>query len=217
MIGLDHASEKSVVMTQSFTSMLLALQWIAAFSAGREDLLAELERLPVILERDILAMYDFGKKIGSNEDFVQYIYLGVGSYFGLASEATLKMKEMTQTPCESYNPFEFRHGPISIVEKGISVIFLAMKDNAAYTLDVITDVREVHGQTIVLAPDSIADGLGGDFVLPLDSTLSDWSRSLLYMPALQYLAHARAGLLGINPDQPRNLNQVVVLKSVAQQ
>ncbi|MFD1675929.1 SIS domain-containing protein [Alicyclobacillus fodiniaquatilis] len=216
VISLDHASEKSVVMTQSFTNMLLALQWVAATSAGREDLLTELNQLPVILERDISKMMDFGRRIGANIDFKQYIFLGLGTYYGLATEATLKLKEMTQTPCESYNPFEFRHGPISIVENGTFVVFLVMRENISYTLDIIADVKEVHGQTIALIPDSISDNCGADFVLPLDGALTDWARSLLYMPALQYLAYARAKLLGLNPDQPRNLNQVVVLKSVSQ-
>lgn len=215
VIGLDHASEQSVVMTQSFTNMLLALQWIGAGSGQRTDLLAELQQLPQKLENSIVKFADFGKLIGSNATLSQYIYLGLGAYYGLATEATLKLKEMTQTPCEAYNPLEFRHGPISIVEPGTAVVFLVSKSHASYIGDVVSDVKQVQGFTIALAPSSVADSLGADATLPLDDDLSDWSRTVLYMPALQYLAHQRAVFLGLNPDQPRNLNQVVVLKTAS--
>lgn len=214
-ICLDHACEKSVVMTQSFTNMLLALQWIGAWTGKRRDLLDELQQLPGKLATSIAELADFGKSIGANVDLSQYIYLGLGSYYGLASEATLKLKEMTQTPCEPYNTLEFRHGPISIVEPGTAVVFLVTKAHARFIGDVIADVKDVGGFTIALAPKSVAGTLGTDATLGLDDSLSDWSRGLLYIPALQYLAHARAVLLGLNPDQPRNLNQVVVLKNAS--
>lgn len=213
-VSLDHASEESVVMTQSFTSMLLAIQWIAASEGNRENLREELGKLPDVLRSSIEEMAAFGKRIGATETADQYIYLGLGAYFGLATEATLKLKEMTQTPCEAYNPLEFRHGPISIVREGTAAVYLVAKDNADYIADVIRDVSAVQGRTIAIAPNSIGSSLGADDFLGIEE-LSDWSRSVLYMPALQFIAHARALDLGLNPDQPRNLNQVVILKETA--
>ncbi|MEJ7653546.1 MAG: SIS domain-containing protein [Chloroflexia bacterium] len=49
LIEIEHAAEESVVMTQSFTSMLLALQTIAALIAGDDALLEDLARLPELL------------------------------------------------------------------------------------------------------------------------------------------------------------------------
>ena len=51
-----------------------------------------------------------------------------------------------------------------------------------------------------------------DILWDLGSGLSDQARSLLYLPFLHFLGYFRALSLGLNPDQPRYLNQVVVLE-----
>lgn len=210
-ICLDHAREESVVMTQSFTNMLLALQWIAAHTAKRTDLMTELAQLPQALETGMDSMMEFATTIGRDAGLNQFIYLGLGSYNGLAEEGTLKLKEMTQTPCEAYNPLEFRHGPISIVEQGTATVFLVSQVHASYIRGVIDDVKKLNARVFVLTPAAFVDDFAGHAVLPLADGFSDWARAVLYMPVLQFLAHARAVELGLNPDRPRNLSQVVIL------
>ena len=45
----------------------------------------------------------------------------------------------------------------------------------------------------------------------LPEGLSDVTRSVLYLPPFQFLAHERSVMLGLDPDAPRNLGHVVVL------
>src|SRR5581483_4121364 len=49
-ITIPEAAERSVVMTRSFTSMLLALQVVGAMTARSEAVLAELRSLPGLLD-----------------------------------------------------------------------------------------------------------------------------------------------------------------------
>ncbi|MCL6600359.1 MAG: SIS domain-containing protein [Alicyclobacillus macrosporangiidus] len=207
---LPHAAERSVVMTQSFTSMLLALQRLAVHVAGRDDLAAELDRLPDLLTRHMAEFTAFGQWAGAKDAWRQYIFLGLGPYEGLAREATLKLKEMTQVACEAYNPLEFRHGPISMVAPGTVVVSLVDAANAAAVQAVGRDVARLGGSVIELVPEGVtpAEEAARTLVLP---PVSDWSRAVLYMPALHHLALARAEFLGLNPDQPRHLTQVVTL------
>lgn len=211
VIPLNHASEQSVVMTQSFTNMLLAVQVFSALIGGRTELLHELNQLPDALEISISQMAAFGHRIGSDDELSQLVYLGVGAYHGLAMEATLKLKEMTQTPCESYNTLEFRHGPISIVQAGTRVVFFGAESDSEYASDVVEDVRNVGGYAVAIVPSSVAVKFKAHVTFTLNVSLCDWSRAVLYMPIMHYIAHARAVSLGHNPDKPRNLNQVVVL------
>lgn len=46
LIALNDISEKSVVMTQSFSNMLYALQLYAAKISGRTDMMKQLEKIP---------------------------------------------------------------------------------------------------------------------------------------------------------------------------
>jgi glucosamine--fructose-6-phosphate aminotransferase (isomerizing) len=208
-IVLDHAAEQSVVMTQSFTNMLLALQVVAAKMAGRDDLISELANLPELLGSSLESAESFGRTWGESSGYKQYVFLGLGAYYGLAAEATLKLKEMTQTTCEYYNPMEFRHGPISIITEGTAVLSMAGRGDASYVEGVLRDIQKLGGTTVALVPQHVPFAAEHKLFLPGD--LSDWSRAVLYMPAFHYLAYYRAVSLGLNPDAPRNLTQVVII------
>lgn len=209
-ICLHHAQEQSVVMTQSFTNMLLAIQYLAASAAKRDDKLQELDRLPELLVSTMPATEAFGRQLGDTDAWRHYIYLGLGRYYGLAAEATLKLKEMTQTPCEYYNPLEFRHGPISVVDENALTVTLSGRREQSMVSQLLSDIQKLGGHTALAAPaQSDLPPLEGHLVL--SDELSDWARPVLYMPAMQWIAYYRAKRLGLNPDQPRHLNQVVVI------
>lgn len=207
-IELPHATEISVVMTQSYTNMLLALQIVAALIAEHATLLNQLARLPDLLEAELPGYESFARDIGNNLELDQFIYLGLGPNYGLAQEATLKLKEMTQTPCEAYNPLEFRHGPISIVRRGTAVVLLEGEREREYVSAVETDVRRYGAYVAAVAPYATGNA---DTAILLPSALADVARCVLYLPPVQLIAYYRAHALGLDPDQPRNLTQVVVL------
>jgi glutamine---fructose-6-phosphate transaminase (isomerizing) len=161
--------------------MLLGLQVVAALVAGKLELLAELKRLPDVLGERLDAFESFAGSVADDLGQEQFIYLGLGPNAGLAEEATLKLKEMTQTSCEAYSPLEFRHGPISIVREG-------------------DERRDAGGAA-----------RAGVRARPGGRAEADIGRCVLYLPPAQLIAFRRARALGLDPDRPRNLSQVVVL------
>lgn len=210
-IVLPHVQEESVVMTSSFTNLLLASQLIAGFVSNDDAYLAQLKELPE-RGKDILPRVEqLAKEVGENLHFNHFIYLGLGSYFGLACEGMLKMKEMTQLTSEAFNSLEFRHGPISVLNDRCLVVLLGNSSLRNYEKDVIVDVKNLQSNVVVVG-DGVED-FEADEVLDLGGGLSDKSRGLLYLPFMQLMAYYRNLKLGLHPDKPRNLNQVVVLKS----
>ena len=207
-LALPHASERAVVMTQSFTSMLLALQVVAATVADDDALLEELSHAASELEARFPQYEEFARAIGGDTDRRQYIFLGLGPNFGAAQEGTLKLKEMTQTFCEAYGPLEFRHGPISIVGNDTVVVLLEGERERAYVGDLEFQLRQYGARVATIAPYSSAEA--GSW-LQLPGSLRDIARSVMAVPALQLIAYHRALALGFDPDQPRNLTQVVEL------
>ena len=210
VIELPFATEQSVVMTQSFTSMLLALQLIAATVGDIGALRAELESLPELMASRMGEAEEFGRELGERQDLKRFIFLGLGPNSGLAEEGTLKLKEMTQVTCEAYNPLEFRHGPISIVGEDTAVILLEGERERAYLGDLEVDLQRYGAFVAAIGPYQ-AGHAERTFLLP--GGLSDLGRGPLYLPPLQFLAYHRALTLGLDPDQPRNLNQVVLLNA----
>ena len=206
-VELPFATERSVVMTQSFTTMLLALQIVAATVAGDDALRDQLATVPDRFQDQLDATDALARALGETREYDTTIFLGLGPNQGLAEEGTLKLKEMTQGACEAYNPLEFRHGPISIVDERTLVILLEGQREAAYLPDVERDLRQHGARVVAIGPHH---GPGEDR-LAIGSGLGDLARGVLYLPFVQFFAYYRALANGLDPDRPRNLNQVVVL------
>lgn len=207
-IELPFAAEKSVVMTQSFTTMLLTLQIVACLVANHESMLNELARLPDAFGDHLEDADHLARRLATSPAFDKTIYLGLGPNQGLAEEGTLKLKEMTQSSCEAYNPLEFRHGPISIVDDQTLIILLEGMREQAYIADVERDLKH-HGACVVAV--GPYPSVGADESLLVGEASSDLARCLLYLPFVQLLAYYRALSIGLDPDKPRNLSRVVVL------
>jgi glutamine---fructose-6-phosphate transaminase (isomerizing) len=207
-IELPFAAEQSVVMTQSFTTMLLALQVVATLVAGNDALRDELAGLPAAFRGQLAATEQHAKEVGSSLTYDKTIFLGLGPNRGLAEEGTLKLKEMTQSACEAYNPLEFRHGPISIVDERTLILLLEGTREHAYLADVERDLRQHGAHVVAVGPHPTTSANDS---LVIGDAFTDLARCVLYLPFVQLLAYNRALALGLDPDRPRNLNQVVVL------
>lgn len=202
--------EKAIVMTRSFTSMLvLALRAIAGAAVERAvtaDIAAvaartaaDLDSLPGIwsstdpLVERALDLAD--------QPWLRIVILGGGASLGLAQEGCLKLTEMSQVAANAWEPFEFRHGPISVCEPGVLVVGLVGGDGLAEELRVLEEAASLGATVWTLDPDTI----GGD--------IDPIARLPLLLPPLQALAIGHAFARGLNPDRPRHLLQVVRLGS----
>lgn len=207
-ICLDHVNEQSVVMTQSFSNMYYALQLFAAKVAKDDEKLTELDSIPSLTGNQIENANDALKSIADNPNYTRFVFLGAGVFNGIAREATLKLKEMTQTECETYSKLEFRHGPISIVDESTVIVLLAEENSTDIDKALLEDIHQFGGTTVAIG--NIKDEAIADYVIDLDTEgLSDDAASVLTVPYLQMLAYHRALERGLDPDHPRNLNQVV--------
>lgn len=208
-IVLPAAREESVVMTRSFTTMLLAIQRCAGLVAGDTAFLAELASLP-----DRAAGLDAGsvatiRAIADDRAWESIVFLGAGPLYGVASEASMKLTEMSLTLANVYRPLEFRHGPMSLVDDRTLVVLLASEAGRAHEAAVLRDIRPYGGRALVVAADTT--GFAADWCVPVDAGVGDYARAALYLPALQSLGCYRALAKGMNPDEPRHLNRFVAL------
>ncbi len=207
---IPEADEKSVVMTRSFTSMLLLVQLLATILAQNEKFLDELQQLPN-LGKDVFSQFgDLPEEIISDGNFHKFVYLGQGPFYGLASESMLKIKEMSLTCSEAYHSLEFRHGPKSMADENmLATFFISNKAREAET-KLMQDVSDL-GAKILAICDSADSAItqAADYVVELNSGLSDYARLILYMPITQLLGYYQSLSKELNPDEPANLSQVV--------
>ncbi|MFD0712019.1 SIS domain-containing protein [Paenibacillus sp. GCM10027626] len=204
-------AEKSVVMTKSFSSMTYMMQAAIAIASGNEQAIAEMKAVPQIQEPIVAAADQLAKQIvDENPMFLNYIYLGMGPMTGLTQEACLKIKEMSNVWTEAFGTLEFRHGPKSIIEQGSLVVLLLSEQGRSYEVTVAQEMQQYGAKVLIVTAERGADTDFADYVLETGGrNVSDDARCAVYLPVLQYLGYYTALKKNVNPDEPRNLTQVV--------
>jgi glucosamine--fructose-6-phosphate aminotransferase (isomerizing) len=121
------------------------------------------------------------------------------------------MKEMSLSSAEAYHFLEFRHGPMSLVDRDHLIVGLLSEELRDFELAVLRDLKARGGRILAIAPTD--DGLAGlaDDALVLGQAVSEAARPVLYLPLLQLLAYHRALGRKLNPDRPRNVVMAIRL------
>jgi glucosamine--fructose-6-phosphate aminotransferase (isomerizing) len=200
-LSVLSGQEQSIVQTRSFSAMLVLAEGFARLIGG--------EGLPDgWFDADSQAFVEKAREIATpfaNPDqFDRYFFLGGGTQYGLAQEATLKMKEVSLSHAEAFHPMEFRHGPMSLVDERAVVVGILGDADYESGKAVLGEMRELGATTLL-----ISDQPDADYSLIDHATRPALARN---MPALQWMAYERAINKQLDPDHPRNLAQVIVLK-----
>jgi tagatose-6-phosphate ketose/aldose isomerase len=198
----EATNDRGFAMTSSFSSMLL----VAALTFGtihRQAVAAIAAGGAVLLERS----WPLVRRL-VGQQFKRVVYLGSNELRGLASEAGLKLLELTDGRITTLadSPLGFRHGPKSIVNDQTLVV--VMLSNSAYTraydLDLLEELRRDARAGAVVALTARREGLdSAEHVLVADmSEAADIELALLYAVVAQSYALAQSLALGLRPDRP---------------
>lgn len=169
VIDMHFADEKSLIQTRWATSVLgllrahNGLDLMAAADDAQKAIDSELGDLPTVN---------------------QITFLGKGWTVALAQEAGLKTREAAQFWSEAYPQLDYRHGPISIAQKGRVVWIFG---------DIDPDLKNE-----ILATGAMLE----------TSTLDP----MAHLIRAQRVAIEIAKLKGLDPDNPRGLSRSVILK-----
>src|SRR6266567_4753512 len=211
--------DKSLVMTSSFTNLLLAARFIGMLE--RPDEYQDVcERLSQITKDLIRSNFDILAKIAS-AGFRRAIFLGSGSRFAASREAALKMLELTSgrvtTLCETY--LGFRHGPMSYAQDDTLIVCNLSCDSTirAYELDLLRELdRKKLGLSKIIVGENIPDSVvrKSDEVIECQglNELGDEETPTVYVVVAQLLAFFRCLVEGLQPDSPSEggiINRVV--------
>lgn len=201
---LPSGQEKSIAQTRAFSTLHLASTYLACIAAKKEELLPHFRKLPDIGMRVIPSCETLAKKLGKDNRFERFYFLGSASRYGLACELNLKMKEMSLSFSEAFHFMEFRHGPKSMVDENTLIIGLLSDEQFENESAVLQEMKK-RGATIVTVGETSTN-------IEFKSRLPEVLRSILHLPFGQLLAYERAMSKDLNPDKPNNLDAVVKLE-----
>ena len=205
----ERTNDRSLVMTSSFTNLLLGA--LGLLQGTPAALAAEaVEKAAVNAQRIFDAHVDAIAQLARRE-LHSAVYLGSGAAFGAAREGALKMLEMTGgkvvTLAETF--LGLRHGPMSFVHTHTVVVAMLSADPAvrAYECDVLRELsrKRLGMAKLIVGEDIPADVVGPDDVAITTSASAanrDVPPLLAGVVVAQILAFFRCLELGGRPDTP---------------
>ncbi|MEW8047100.1 MAG: glutamine--fructose-6-phosphate transaminase (isomerizing), partial [Candidatus Thiodiazotropha sp.] len=212
--------EIGVASTKAFTTQLVALRLLVlalakrrGMSAERErELVEELHALPRQVEV-ILELNDAIKEMANAfAEKNHALFLGRGSFYPIAMEGALKLKEISYIHAEAYPAGELKHGPLALVDAEMPVI-CALPDDPLLE-KVISNLQEVRargGELFLFSDQKVKIGLDRFQNLTL-SDIYPSTAPIVYTVPLQLLSYHVAILKGTDVDQPRNLAKSVTVE-----
>lgn len=119
----ETANDKSLAMTGSYTSMLLTGLMIAYIQHPKkikEQTSRVIQAAENILSNDLSIIKGIAEK-----DFKRAVFLGSGNLFGTATEAALKLQELTDGKiiCKEDTYLGLRHGPKAVIDGDTLVVY----------------------------------------------------------------------------------------------
>jgi glutamine---fructose-6-phosphate transaminase (isomerizing) len=214
LLKLPWADEKSMVMTRSFTSILLLFERLGAKFVGDSGLASALEGLPEKTAAWLAANADKIRAFAAKRRFADFVFLGQGAHYWLAQEAALKMTEMSSSYAQAYHTLEFRHGPKSIASKETLITFLLSDEAITEESLLIGELKKLGAAILVVVNRATAElRQESDLLIELGLSEPEYARMALTAIPAHLLGLAVGLRKGLNPDAPQNLSRAVVLGS----
>jgi glucosamine--fructose-6-phosphate aminotransferase (isomerizing) len=214
--------EIAVASTKAYLTMLMG-EYLLALAVGRDrglvdpaaaaDIADALRGLPdqvtKVLGHDD-AIEVLAKRFSGHEDVY---FIGRGLDYAVATEGSLKMKEISYIHSEAMPAGELKHGTLALVTEGTPVVVVNTQE-AVYdkTISALQEVKARGAFVVAVAYDDDTEiGLQADEVIRIPR-VPDLVSPVLSIVPLQLLAYHVAVARGHDIDQPRNLAKSVTVE-----
>ena len=214
--------EIAVATTKAYSAQLIACYILAVqFAKVRneiddaecERLISEIQKLPekideILDEKERLEEIAY-KFVNARNAF----YLGRNIDYAVAMEGSLKMKEISYLHSEAIAAGEMKHGPISLIEKGMLVAGIMTQKNLYQKIaSNMLEARSRGGFLFIVATRGCeALKEEADFIYNIPETDEHFSASLAVIP-LQLMGYYVAVARKLDVDKPRNLAKSVTVE-----
>lgn len=216
-----HAGpEIAVASTKAYTSQVILMVILAVYFAEVlgscdenyiEELKSDILDLPAKVETildEINTVKEFANKVYTEHDMY---FLGRGTDYNVAMEGSLKLKEISYIHSKAYASGELKHGPIALIENGVTVIsILTNPDLVEKSISNIQEVITRGAKTLVITNQKLPNN-SFNYIINIPDTNSLISPILSVIP-LQLLAYYIAKNKGLDVDKPRNLAKSVTVE-----
>ena len=214
--------EIAVASTKAYTTQVVVFYMLSLYIAKLKEIITDedyatilkgLNEVPEKIEK-IIAQEDKIKAIAEKiKDCTQGFYLGRGLDYSVATEASLKMKEVAYMHTEAFASGELKHGTIALIEDDIPVVAITTQSNLFEKS--VSNIKEVKARgayviSVTQENNKVVEEVS-DEVIYIPET-DDLIAGITAIVPLQLLAYHVSAMRGIDVDKPRNLAKSVTVE-----
>ena len=206
----DGTNDRSLAMTSSFSSMLIACLLCKNIHTLQEEK-PRLEAAAAFAAHFLEDGVTDALRAMTAKNIYRAVFLGSGALKGIACESHLKLQELTdgQIMCSFDSFMGLRHGPKAVVNERTLVVYLLNDDpyTRRYEYDLIDQVGKENrpaAQIIVsLTSSGITEGIDLEINAPVsEALLAGEYKYVPFVLAGQLLGYFFSLSKGLNPDKP---------------
>jgi glucosamine--fructose-6-phosphate aminotransferase (isomerizing) len=215
--------EIAVASTKAYTTQVTVFYMLALYLAKKKNCIANeeydrvLDNLMALPEQvaSILERSEEIKLVAEHMKDCQHgFFLGRGLDYSIATEASLKMKEVSYMHTEAFASGELKHGTIALIEQDIPVIAITTQtDLFEKSVSNIKEVKARGAYVVSITQEKNAEIIKevSDDVIFIPNT-DDLIAGITCIIPLQLLAYHVSILRGLDVDKPRNLAKSVTVE-----
>lgn len=203
----EAANDKSLAMTGSYSGMLLS-GLLTAYIQQSEKCKEQVELL-IHAAENILENYSAQLQQLAKKNFKRAVFLGSGSLFGTATEAALKLQELTdgRIICKADTYLGLRHGPKAVIDNNTLVVYFFSNDRYVYQYekDLVASMKQNNALCQLGVSENAVDINDLDIQINYGSDEHKIMEDFLPVCAIvsgQLLGFYKSLELGLMPDTP---------------
>lgn len=203
------ANDQGLAMTSSYTGMMWSALLFARIHQV-EEFSRQLDALVMAAESMIHDQYHQIREL-AEMDFDRAVFLGSGPLLGTATEAHLKLQELTdgKVICKKDSYLGFRHGPKSVIDKETLLVCFFSNDFyvSKYEKDLVGSVADdqLTSRIVGVFENKHIDlnfTTAMEYNGAPDAQLEEELLAMVHIIPAQMLAFYKSLALGYQPDEP---------------
>ncbi|MCL2062288.1 MAG: glutamine--fructose-6-phosphate transaminase (isomerizing) [Firmicutes bacterium] len=213
--------EIAVATTKAFSAQLTALYLLAvrfAVGLGRltptqaKQYIGQIQSIPKKVAEILQEVDTVQRYAAACVGYKSVFFIGRNLDYAIATEGSLKLKEISYIHSEAYAGGELKHGTISLIEDNTLVVTLATVEKLYPKI--LSNAEQVlsRGARVLWIGNAQTDDYGGRLVQLRLPPIEELFAPSLSVIVLQLFAYYIAANKGLDIDKPRNLAKSVTVE-----
>lgn len=213
-LEIPWAFDESVCQTRTVTNLYTAILLMSAnmleSEMDKQRLLRDIKNSIENGDKYISDYTSILKTISEKETWSKVVILADSELEGIAAEAALAFKEISNTFSNYYHILDVRHGPVVLIDQQTLVIIATSPNCVSYQADLVHELKGKGAEVLIIGSQKETE-INANYKVTIPEYENYAVRGIPFIFVPQAISFFRAIYRDINPDVPKGLDSWIKL------